>query len=203
MPRMTSKMFTTALHCRKSQSWGQLSSRYTKSFGSATATMFWSCQDGGKLHVHRKKNGNEKQGHILRGELTCSKPTPTFVDDTSLSSYFKCFDNDFSHLCWILNWLVYIRTNERSEFSKHNNHSILKFIKKKTEPWNHYLQAATICMPHRSTPPRHQQLIIISKTNKEVHPCFLSVHNCLYNIDLSPKVKYWNCSCRMAKKITA
>lgn len=57
--------------------------------------------------MHRKKNGNEKQGHILRGELTCSKPTPTFVDDTSLSSYFKCFDNDFSHLCWILNWLVY------------------------------------------------------------------------------------------------
>lgn len=40
-------------------------------------------------------------------------------------------------------------------------------------------------MPHRSTPPRHQQLIIISKTNKEVHPCFLSLHNCLYNIDLS------------------
>lgn len=143
MPRMTSKMFTTALHCRKSKSWGQLSSRYTKSFGSATATMFWSCQDGGKLHVHRKKKWQwETRSHLKRW-------TYMFQAHPNLCWWYLSVQLFQVLWQWLQSSLLdlelaSIRTNERSEFSKHNNHSILKFIKKKTEPWNHYLKAATM-----------------------------------------------------------
>ena len=34
------------------------------------------------------------------------KPTLAFVNDTSLSRNFQCFDNNFSHHLWVLNWTI-------------------------------------------------------------------------------------------------
>ena len=48
-----------------------------------------------------------QHAHKSQDELTGSKATPTLVNDASLPSHFECLDNGFSHLCWILNWLVH------------------------------------------------------------------------------------------------
>lgn len=94
------KGYTTALHRGNNQSWGQLSSRYTYSLGSATVIQANMRRDSLRvafLTAHKKRK---------QSKLTFPETPPALADYSPLSSCFQSFDDDFGHLPRFFNWLL-------------------------------------------------------------------------------------------------
>lgn len=105
------------MHLGNSQSWGQLSSTYTKSFGSATRyrdPYFFMSQAFGYIYFcisYMNQKKEEKMDRKIR--LTASKTTPAFIYYSSPSCNFQSFNYNLRHFLWLFNRLHQTRNEKK------------------------------------------------------------------------------------------